>query len=96
VASTAIEHSCYEQCGDGYDFGTFGCEDGDNTADDGCNADCEVEEGFYCNGGTSSVADTCFEVCGDQFNLGLLPCDDGNDVSGDGCYEFKSIFLCII
>lgn len=32
------------------------------TSGDGCNTDCEVEDGYVCYGGTSTTPDTCIET----------------------------------
>jgi large repetitive protein len=80
-------HDCYEICGDGYDFGTFACDDGSSDLYDGCDADCVIEPGWGCAGGTSTSYDTCYEICGDEFDMAMLGCDDGNTYENDGCYE---------
>jgi len=51
---TTDKDYCYEICGDSYDFGTLGCEDGDNVDNDGCSSSCEIEEGFTCSGGSAN------------------------------------------
>lgn len=35
------------------------CDDGDNTAGDGCAPDCTIETGYTCYGGSPSSPDTC-------------------------------------
>jgi len=76
---TTSAHDCYEICGDNYDFETLGCEDGDTDSNDGCSSSCEVEEGWYCTGGSATGVDTCYEECGDGLFLTLLDCDDDNN-----------------
>lgn len=46
---------CREICGDGFRFSDEGniCDDGNNINGDGCNSNCEVEEGWTCDGGDS-------------------------------------------
>jgi cysteine-rich repeat protein len=41
-------------CGDGVQFGTEACDDGNLTAGDGCDGSCGVEDGFRCVGRTPS------------------------------------------
>lgn len=68
-------------CGDGIKSGAEGCDDGNTTAGDGCNATCAVETGFACTGAPS----VCTPVCGDGLIRGTEQCDDKNTTSGDGC-----------
>lgn len=68
-------------CGDGIVNGTEACDDGNTTANDGCNATCVIETGFACTGAPSA----CTPVCGDGLLRGLEQCDDSNTTSGDGC-----------
>lgn len=73
-------------CGDGKVSGDEKCDDGNQTADDGCSGDClRVESGFKCpeSGGACHV----LAVCGDGEISGDEACDDGNAVSDDGCSE---------
>jgi cysteine-rich repeat protein len=59
---------CKEICGDGKDFGHYGCDDGNNIDGDGCDADCRIERGYTCAGGTCTLPyapDVCIEICGD-------------------------------
>ena len=72
-------------CGDGLNFGYYGCDDGNSANLDGCSATCRVENGFTCSGGSSASKDVCIETCGDGKNMKKNACDDGNIVSGDGC-----------
>jgi cysteine-rich repeat protein len=82
--------TCYEICGDGYNLGTYACDDGDSTDLDGCDSDCVIEDGWYCYGGDNTGPDVCYETCGDGINRWSYPdaCDDGNYESGDGCDEY--------
>ncbi len=75
---------CTEICGDAavVPNGEETCDDGNTTAGDGCNADCEAETGWSCpiEGGE------CAPVCGDgKFQTGVEGCDDGNTTDWDGC-----------
>ena len=58
-----------------------GCDDGNTTADDGCDANCKVEDGWDCDGEPSS----CTAKCGDGKVVGVEACDDGNTTADDGC-----------
>ena len=37
-----------EICGDGYNMGTYECDDGNNIDGDGCSSTCKIEKGFEC------------------------------------------------
>ena len=50
---------------------------------DGCNASCEVEDGYVCAGEASTCVSTA--TCGDGVVGVGESCDDGNNVNGDGC-----------
>jgi cysteine-rich repeat protein len=65
------------------------CDDGNNDDDDGCASDCEIEDGYTCNGAPSM----CAPVCGDGMVVGTEQCDDSNLESGDGCSETCTIEL---
>ena len=69
-------------CGDGTIVAaTEACDDGNNTAGDGCSGLCVVESGFSCTG-TPSV---CTNNCGNGTLQAGEVCDDGNQTAGDGC-----------
>ena len=68
-------------CGDGVQEGAEACDDGNTTLGDGCNAICQVDEGYECDGEPSD----CDPVCGDGDIIGGETCDDGDASSGDGC-----------
>jgi cysteine-rich repeat protein len=67
-------------CGDGDVHPSEDCDDGNFTDDDGC-TDCEIDEGFLCDGEPS----ICAVPCGDGSIDGDETCDDGNGNGGDGC-----------
>lgn len=71
------------------EFTQEGCDDGNTTAGDGCDAICARESGFICNGEPSD----CFDVCGDGFvdPAALETCDDANNVDNDACPNDCSI-----
>ncbi len=48
-----------EICGDGRNFHTYECDDGNTKGGDGCSANCRVESYFECTGGNDTTADTC-------------------------------------
>jgi cysteine-rich repeat protein len=72
-------------CGDLRVFHDEKCDDGNLVAGDGCDANCDVERGYTCDGGSHTGPSKCYEECGDGLNNGYYVCDDGNHVSGDGC-----------
>lgn len=84
---------CRELCGDGVNLGTVECDDGNLLNTDGCNDECEVEEGYYCVHATNG-RDKCYEVCGDGIMLGAFSCDDGNYNDNDGCTSSCKIEEC--
>jgi cysteine-rich repeat protein len=69
------------ECGNGVVQGDEECDDQNTVSGDGCNALCEEEEGWTCDGAPS----TCSSVCGDGLVVGDEECDDGNTEPGDGC-----------
>jgi cysteine-rich repeat protein len=83
--SSSQPDTCYEVCGDGFDFGEFECDDGNEYDADGCSSSCEVEDNYECYGGTTGQADTCYDICGDGYDMGPNECDDGDLTSVDGC-----------
>jgi cysteine-rich repeat protein len=75
-------------------LGNLACDDGNTDLWDGCDAGCNVEDGWYCWGGDYDDADGCYEICGDgyhiQYDYESNQCDDGNSNGSntfDGCYE---------
>ena len=53
----------------------------------GCNATCQVQPGYHCDGGSLLAPDACLPQCGDGLAVGDEECDDGNWDNGDGCSE---------
>ena len=49
---------CVEKCGDGKRF-ELECDDGNNKDGDGCSANCRIEQGWSCSGGSSTSASLC-------------------------------------
>ena len=71
-------------CGDGVLTPDEACDDGNTTANDGCQANClAVDPGYSCN----PPGQACHElvVCGDSIVGSSEQCDDGNKDAGDGC-----------
>ncbi len=72
---------CTGVCGDGLLRGDEPCDDGNQTAGDGCDATCQIEPGYQCTG----EASTCVTICGDGARADVEACDDGGVTPGDGC-----------
>jgi fibro-slime domain-containing protein len=69
-------------CGDGVLGKDEACDDGNTNSGDGCDASCQLEDGWLCPGpGRHCIA----KECGDGLIVDVEQCDDGNDTSGDGC-----------
>ncbi|MFC1800811.1 hypothetical protein ACFLYT_02015 [Nanoarchaeota archaeon] len=78
-----IEVAALPHCGDGnVDFLSEDCDDYGNEDGDGCDSNCEVEDGWICDYDEPS---DCEEDCGDSIVIGDEECDDGNTDDGDGC-----------
>ena len=74
-------------CGNGKVESGESCDDGNTTADDGCDANCKVDDGWDCSGEPSS----CTPKCGNGKVLGMEGRDDNNMNSGDGCSSICAI-----
>ena len=80
--------ACHPICGDGKNIPWSAldeCDDNNTISGDGCSANCTIEAGFKCSGGSMTTADTCIPICGDGLRVGQEVCDDGNRVNFDGC-----------
>ena len=66
------------------------CDDGNRVTGDGCNASCEVEAGYLCDG----VPSVCTTVCGDETRAGDEECDDGNTETEECDYGEASCTVC--
>ncbi len=75
VAGTAIS------CGNGDVEPGEQCDDGAQSAGDGCSGECERESGWLCVSSPSN----CAGDCGDNQVVDEEQCDDGNLDNGDGC-----------
>jgi cysteine-rich repeat protein len=49
---------CSEVCGDGKRY-TLPCDDGNSVNGDGCSSTCQIENGWFCAGGSPASRDTC-------------------------------------
>lgn len=88
-------------CGDGIKAGLEECDDGNERDSDGCDSRCKtepapgcgngvIEAGEACDDENTSNADQCTEQCtvarcGDRIVSLGEECDDGNRVDTDGC-----------
>ncbi len=69
-------------CGDGnFVGGTEQCDDGNQTAGDGCSPTCAIEPGWQCANGS-----LCTKCGNGRVEPGEM-CDDNNAISGDGCSD---------
>ena len=88
---------CVELCGNGVVEGSEGCDDGNTSAGDGCDAACLAEDGQQCgtsgvtgaaacaSGACNPASNICGPGCGDGNVDADEGCDDGNLTNGDGC-----------
>jgi cysteine-rich repeat protein len=81
TATVTITVTVPRICGDGVIIAPEECDDDDLTPGDGCDQNCEIEDGFECTGEPS----VCVEVCNDGIQTASEPCDDGDDDDLDGC-----------
>ena len=84
-------------CGNGLLETGEGCDDGNTTSGDGCNATCLLEDGGSCTSGAQCESTLCDTVGGntceqlDVCGNGVIEpaqgevCDDGGTDTGDGC-----------
>jgi cysteine-rich repeat protein len=78
---------CDSFCGDGVVGTAEGCDDGNQTAGDGCSARCFIEQGFSCEDTvpTSCIVDADGDgVTDEEDNCPTTPNADQNDGNGDG------------
>jgi cysteine-rich repeat protein len=59
VVDGAGYSSCKATCGDGRKVDIEKCDDGNRKNGDGCSADCAIEDGWSCGGGTSVKPSIC-------------------------------------
>ncbi|MGI5830837.1 MAG: DUF4215 domain-containing protein [Bradymonadia bacterium] len=83
-------------CGDARVTHEESCDDGNTFPGDGCDANCKVEEGYFC----PATGGACVKLrCGNgQLDEGEQ-CDDGNTFADDGCTptcRIEAGFKCII
>ncbi|MCB9519455.1 MAG: DUF4215 domain-containing protein [Myxococcales bacterium] len=79
-----------EDCGDGYVAGEETCDDGNETAGDGCSATCRTEVTWTCDRVVGRVPESScsHSRCGDSVVDDGEECDDGNHTDLDGCNAF--------
>ncbi|HSD88808.1 MAG TPA: lamin tail domain-containing protein, partial [Kofleriaceae bacterium] len=71
-----------EGCGDGIIQTGEECDDDNTTANDGCDATCNIEPNFTCMGEPSVCV---MKGCGNGFIEDAEECDDGNTADHDRC-----------
>jgi uncharacterized protein (TIGR03382 family) len=74
--------ACAPICGDSTLVAGEECDDGDAVADDGCDAACQLEDGWDC---CTAITNVCTEICGDGLVVGSEGCDDAGTDVDDGC-----------
>jgi cysteine-rich repeat protein len=82
--------TCTEICGDGFNWGTYACDDGNLVNGDGCDDTCTVEANWVCGGGNDALPDICepISLCDlTTIDYGVFPCVDHNVANGDGCND---------
>ncbi|CDW89486.1 UNKNOWN [Stylonychia lemnae] len=52
---------CQEICGDGFNYGSFQCDDGNSINGDGCSSACTIEKGFNCTTGSKFTPSICMD-----------------------------------
>jgi cysteine-rich repeat protein len=73
-------------CGDGILHAGEQCDDGNQTAGDGCSSTCQVEPGWLC----ANVPSVCYTTCGDGIAAGTEECDGyGGVPCRDDCTSFS-------
>ena len=73
--------TCGLECGDGIVQPGEPCDDGNQSAGDGCSSTCTVEPGWSCAGSPS----VCAPTCGNGVVDAGEECDDHGNANGDGC-----------
>ena len=74
-----------EVCGDQRVSGGEECDDGNLLSDDGCSADCRLEQVRCPSPALEMFCDVRPVTCGDGVRAAPELCDDGNVLGGDGC-----------
>jgi cysteine-rich repeat protein len=59
IMTYGSQGQCIEICGKGANYGLLDCDDGNTKDNDGCSANCKVEPGYICSGGTMDSPDFC-------------------------------------
>ena len=60
-----------EICGDGINLGHFQCDDGNTESGDGCDSNCNVENGYECYRTDSSQPDICEDNSNPEATISL-------------------------
>ena len=63
---------CSEKCGDGYNLGIKACDDANLLNEDGCDENCNLEEGYICGGGSLISPDICRSTIRPTFHLSFM------------------------
>ncbi len=82
-ADCTFDFSGCSSCGDGKVDPGEACDDGNSDLLDGCDSNCQIEEGWECDGQSPS---TCSEFCGDSLVVGSEHCDETN-LQGATCVD---------
>jgi cysteine-rich repeat protein len=75
------KHVDSEVCGNGVLDSEEACDDLNRDPNDGCSAECKIEDGWSCTG----VPSVCEVMCGNGNTDVGEECDDENLTNGDGC-----------
>ena len=79
LCDDSVPSVCVEACLDEILNFEINCNDENRDPGDGCDENCEVEEGYICN------EEGCHIACGDGKVNNGEECDDGGADSDDGC-----------
>ncbi|CAJ1374922.1 unnamed protein product, partial [Effrenium voratum] len=86
---------CLFACGDGLVLGEEQCDDGNLEAFDGCDANCQVEPGFVCDGSTGTAPSQCRpNSCGAAPNPTSVPCQAGDEAEVVSCRRTSALDAC--
>ena len=76
--------TCVPRCGDGVRVlwrTEEECDDNNTLSGDGCSANCTIETGFTCAGGSIATPDACVPRCGDGLRVQGEVCDGARIVA---------------
>lgn len=83
VPGTTVS-TCFIQCNDGVLLVPETCEDGNIANDDGCDATCQIEDGWRIKAGIT-IPHQMETICGDGKRAGTELCDDGVSAAVVNC-----------